>query len=113
MPKRKVAAKKTGGRKRGAGLYQSGSALRQSGNGFISSMLPGPMGALAKMVGLGRRPQRGRGQAWQNYVAPIYSGLAPVIARDVVAKAPWIAQGMPGEIAGFAHGQIQKLLGPR
>lgn len=118
MTVKKTGNKKGGARKKtsqkGRALRQSGNGLVQSGNGFISKLLPGPLGQVASMVGLGRRRvQGGRGQDWRNYVEPIYSGLAPVIARDVVGKVPFFGREIPAAFANFTHGEIQKLLAPR
>ena len=46
----------------------TGSGLYQSGSGFLSNMLPGPLGGLARMVGLGRRrPRKQRGgNVWKD-----------------------------------------------
>ncbi len=79
MPKRKVAAKKTGGAR--PRRRQTGSALYQSGNGFISTLLPGPLGSMAKMMGLGRR-QRG-GLDPKEYARALLGTVGPLVQRDV------------------------------
>ena len=54
----------------GCGRKKRGGALRQSGNGIFSNFLPAPLSNMASMVGLGRRPQYGRG-AWGDMLSNI------------------------------------------
>lgn len=104
--------------KRGSGVRQSGNGLkpkaqkRAQKGGFIklSSFMPGPIGGILGQMGMG---QRGRGQAWQNYVNPIYSGLSPVIAKDLTDRIGFLNNPIVGSIARFADGHIRNGLTPR
>lgn len=64
-----------------------GGALTQSGNGILSSFLPGPAGKIAGMLGLGRKPRRPRRQAGSGYkeiAVDILNKLVPQAQSDLI-----------------------------
>ena len=91
-------AKKTGGskkRKTGGSLYQS-----QAGRGIISTVanyLPGPLGMIAKMIGLGKKPTAVHKKKLHDYIKGMQSGgfdpmkyvkalvqaIGPIAAQDL------------------------------
>jgi hypothetical protein len=106
MPVKKPRKTKTGGARKckskckvGGALTQSGSALyqSQSGRGFLGSVLPGPLGMIANMIGLGKKPtqahkaklhsylsqmQRG-GIDPMEYVRALVRAVGPIASRDL------------------------------
>jgi hypothetical protein len=75
-------ARKTGGKRK-----TRGGALYQSGNGILASILPGPLGAIAGMVGLGQRRRRIRGGAAvdpKEYARALIGTLSPLATRDII-----------------------------
>ncbi len=75
-------ARKTGGKRK-----IRGGALYQSGNGILASILPGPLGAIAGMVGLGQRRRRirGGGPDPKEYARALIGTLGPLATRDIIS----------------------------
>lgn len=65
---------------------QHGGALMQSGRGILASILPGPLGAIAGMIGLGRKRKVHRqhgGLDPKEYARALISSLGPIVKKDL------------------------------